>query len=82
MLPELLSVLNRNKYRYIVKTFKDWLKGKLKEGIYINTPDGPKGMMMKMMSIISNFEPKETEECKADLFKLRDLISDKLSGGD
>ena len=65
-----------------MKTFKDWLKGKLKEGIYVDTPDGPKGMMQKMMSIISNFEPKETEECKNELFQLRDMIDSKLSGGD
>ena len=60
-----------------MKSFQDWLK----EQTVLTTPDGPKGIMMKMLSVLSHLEPKDVEECKDLLFQLRTVLDDQLSGG-
>jgi len=59
-----------------MKSFQDWLKEQ------VDMPEGHKGLMAKMIAVISNFENKDVEECKDLLFQLRDKIEDKLTGGD
>jgi hypothetical protein len=59
-----------------MKSFQDWLK----EQVILKTPEGPKGLMNKVLSVLSNLEPKDIEECKELLFQMRDTIEDKLSG--
>ena len=60
-----------------MKSFQDWLK----EQTVLKTPEGPKGIMMKMLSVLSHMEPKDVEECKDLLFRMRDILNDQLSGG-
>lgn len=60
-----------------MKSFRDWLK----EQTVLKLPEGPKGSIQKIIAIISHMDSKDIEECKTDLFNLRDLIDQMLSGG-
>ena len=59
-----------------MKSFSQWFD----EQQILKMPEGPKGSLDKIMAIISYMEPKDIEECKPELFQLKDLIDDRLSG--
>lgn len=66
-----------------MKSFKDWRKeNNLPESSVFDPMRDPRGQLEDIMAIISNFEPKEVEDCKDVLLQLQDMVEKVLTGGD
>jgi hypothetical protein len=59
-----------------MKTFDEYLK----EQMLMNTPSDPRSFLHHCINRLSTLEPKEIEDSKDVLFKLRDKVEDILTG--
>ena len=59
-----------------MKTFGEYIK----EQMMMSTPNDPRSFIYQCINRLSTLEPKEIEDSKDVLFKLRDKVEDILTG--